>query len=467
MNKLDLLKLARQNLWRRKMRTFLTVLGVLIGTTSIVVMLSLGIGLDDVQKKQMERWGSLTMTTVRQGMVYDKEGNPQGDGKQLNDEAVEEIKNIKGVIAVSPAYDMGGEARFGRMEGYIQLIGIDAGVMDQLEFETTQGRLLKSEDRNVIVVGNQVINNFRDEKEIRRMQRDDMMMYDGPRHREDKDPTQMLDQRVSMLVRNGSNSEKKKLFNFTVVGILEGEYNEHSYQAYAPIDDIKKIRKYMMAGNKDNVNGNMVMERSMRAGSRSNERKKSSSRSQDDYNSILVRTEDVEMTKSVSQGLKDMGYNCWSMADQLEGIEKTSRIVQAILGGIGGITLLVAALGITNTMIMSIYERTKEIGIMKVIGATFSDVYLLFLTEAGMIGFLGGLTGIGLSYGVSRIVNNVAMKFMGGAGASPEDLVNISLIPPWLAVFALGFAVLIGVVAGLYPAYRAVRLSPISAIRSE
>ncbi len=87
------------------------------------------------------------------------------------------------------------------------------------------------------------------------------------------------------------------------------------------------------------------------------------------------------------QTLEDSGYNAYSIADSLEGVEDQARVIQMVLGGIGGITLLVAAIGIINTMVMSIYERTKEIAIMKVIGATFNDIRLMFLAEAGMIGF--------------------------------------------------------------------------------
>ena len=155
------------------------------------------------------------------------------------------------------------------------------------------------------------------------------------------------------------------------------------------------------------------------------------------------------------------------MADSLEGIEETSKTIQAVLGGIGSITLLVAAIGIINTMIMSIYERTREIGIMKVIGASFFDIRMLFLTEAGLIGLMGGIFGLGFSYGASRVINHLASGFI-NQGMPPGDMSNsLSVIPPWLALFALGFSILIGLVAGLYPADRAVRLSPISAIRNE
>ena len=141
-------------------------------------------------------------------------------------------------------------------------------------------------------------------------------------------------------------------------------------------------------------------------------------------------------------------------------MESQSKIIQAVLGGIGSITLLVAAIGIINTMIMSIYERTKEIGIMKVIGATFGDIRLMFLTEAGLIGLMGGVIGILLSFGISHLLNQVGAAYLDGY------LTTISLIPPWLVLFAVAFSIMIGLVAGIYPANQAVKLSPIEAIRN-
>jgi len=471
MNKLDLLQLAQKSLWRRKARTILTVTGVMIGTTAIVVMLSLGIGLNESQRRNMESWGSLNVIRVQPGMNYDNEGKPLGEAKRLNDETVAEIRAIEGVHAVTPAYDAGGEARFGRQRGHLQLIGVDSAAMENLEFTPLLGRLLEPGDRNVIVVGSRVINQFQDENLIKRMQRGEMMF--APGMREDKDPAQIMDQRLTMELYSGANREKKKVFSFQVVGVLDGEQREHSYQAYAPIEDIKKMRQFLnqaSGGSSSMMARDIAMK--MGGGAVSVRRvggSSSGNRSEaDDYSYILVHTKDVGDTKVVSQTLKEQGYNSWSMADQLEGIEKTSRTIQAILGGIGAITLLVAAIGITNTMIMAIYERTREIGIMKVIGATFSDIHSMFLAEAGLIGFFGGLLGLGLSYTVSYVINQISKDFM-NQGMSPgtEEAIGISLIPGWLALFALVFAIMIGVVAGLYPANRAVRLSPINAIRND
>ena len=468
MNKLDLLQLAQKSLWRRKARTILTVTGVMIGTTAIVVMLSLGIGLNENQRRSMESWGSLNLIRVQAGMNYDNEGKPLGEAKRLNDETVEALRAIEGVQAVTPAYDAGGEAKYGRQRGFLQLIGVDPAAMEYLEFTPMLGRLLEPGDRNVIVVGSQVINQFQDENEIRKMQRG--MMF-SPGMREQKDPADILDQRLVMELRSGSTGEKKKAFGFQVVGVLEGDQKEHSYQAYAPIEDIKRMRSFLNqgAGGSSNM---MARDIAMKMGGGIVSTRRvsgSSNRSNaDDYSYILVHTKDVGDTKIVSKALKEQGYNSWSMADQLEGIEKTSRTIQAILGGIGAITLLVAAIGITNTMIMAIYERTREIGIMKVIGATFSDIHSMFLAEAGMIGFFGGLLGLGLSYSVSYVINQVSKDFMSrGMPTGTEEAIGISLIPGWLALFALVFAVMIGILAGLYPANRAVRLSPINAIRND
>ena len=178
MRRRDLLRMANQNLWRRKARTILTCLGVIIGTASIVVMISLGIGLRVSMEKSMAQWGSLNIIRVNPGMQYDYEtGEPTGEEKRLTDETVEELKAIPGVIAVSPVYNIYGEARLGKKQGHLSLVGIDPAVMEDLEFTVSHGRLIAPEDRFTVVAGSQVINNFWDERAARR--RGGMMM-EGP-----------------------------------------------------------------------------------------------------------------------------------------------------------------------------------------------------------------------------------------------------------------------------------------------
>ena len=137
-------------------------------------------------------------------------------------------------------------------------------------------------------------------------------------------------------------------------------------------------------------------------------------------------------------------------------------MLQAVLGGIGAVSLFVAAIGIANTMMMSIYERTKEIGVIKVLGCAMGNIRNMFLIEAGFIGFVGGLIGLVFSYLISFLVN----KFLAGVFLYGMDS-KLSVIPPWLAAAAVMFAVLIGMAAGFFPALRAMRLSPLAAIRNE
>lgn len=468
MLKRDLLFMANRNLWRRRARTILTCLGVLIGTASIVVMLSLGIGLKESMEKSMSQWGSLNIIRVHPGMQFDREGNPTGEERRLNDETVAELKAIPGVVAVSPTYTVYGEAMLGRKRGHISLVGMDVETMEQMEFTLAHGRLPSPEERFTVVAGYQVINNFWDERAMR---------GGGMYHQyEPQDPVDLLDQRIRLTINNQANYEKKQNFNMFVVGILDEKNMERSWEVYGSLHDIKRMLDFMLQGTnnqgdpyfgpKVGMSGGRAV--SVATGTGTGTARGGRDDRRNDYNSIMVRTKDVADTKRVSAELRERGYNAWSMADGLEGIERTSRTIQAILGGIGGITLFVAALGITNTMVMSIYERTREIGIMKVIGASFGDVRALFLAEASLIGLFGGIFGLGLSYGASAVVNKISAQYMQrGMFMGGGETLNISIIPPWLALFAVVFAIFIGLGSGLYPANRAIKLSPIVAIRNE
>ena len=141
-------------------------------------------------------------------------------------------------------------------------------------------------------------------------------------------------------------------------------------------------------------------------------------------------------------------------------------IIEAVLGGIGAVSLFVAAIGIANTMTMSTYERTKEIGIMKVLGCSLGNIRSMFLTEAAFIGLLGGIVGVALSFGLSMLVNYFAPSMLDMEFELAGDTA-ISTIPIWLVALSIVFSTVIGMAAGFFPAQRATRLSPLAAIRNE
>lgn len=192
------------------------------------------------------------------------------------------------------------------------------------------------------------------------------------------------------------------------------------------------------------------------------------------YQEIRVIVDNVDHVADVTSEIRDMGAQTDGLGSFVEQIKKQSKMIQLVLGGIGGVAMLVSAISIANTMIMSIYERTKEIGVMKVLGCVVTDIKKLFLLEAGTIGAIGGIIGIGFSYLLSFLINRYGGTAFGatlglgslgmGEGAQRPD---ISQIPIWLPFVALLFAFFVGVLSGYLPARRATRISAIEAMKSE
>lgn len=170
----------------------------------------------------------------------------------------------------------------------------------------------------------------------------------------------------------------------------------------------------------------------------------------------------------VKSQLTAAGFTSTASDDELDYVKKVMAVVQLVLGAIGAISMFVAMFGISNTMVMSVYERTKEIGIMKVLGCDLKDIKAVFLYEAGTIGLLGGGIGLGISYTISIIANLVARLVVDRvAGGEIDFTVCVSSIPPWLAIAGIVFSVGVGVIAGLSPAKKSVKVSALTAIHNE
>jgi putative ABC transport system permease protein len=180
--------------------------------------------------------------------------------------------------------------------------------------------------------------------------------------------------------------------------------------------------------------------------------------------SVTVRVKRPQDTDEVERRIKELGFSAFSINDALQGAKRAFLMLDLLLGLTGSVALTVALLGIANTMVMSILERTREIGIMKAIGGSDADVRSVFLVEASLIGLVGGLCGILLGWAVARIINFGANLYIQSQGGSPG---NVFSFPWWLLVGAVAFSVLTSLIAGSIPASRAARLDPIQALRHD
>jgi ABC-type antimicrobial peptide transport system permease subunit len=182
------------------------------------------------------------------------------------------------------------------------------------------------------------------------------------------------------------------------------------------------------------------------------------------YPSVTVRVRSAQQTQDVEDQIKKMGFSAFSLNDALQGAKRGFILLDIVLSLIGSIALAVSSLGIMNTMVMSILERTREIGIMKAIGGSDGDIRRIFLIEASAIGFFGGIAGVALGWLVGRVVNIGANIYIQNQGGTPGDLFSL---PFWLIGGAVGFSIAISLLAGSYPAARAAKLDPIQALRHD
>lgn len=492
MRKFDILRFAMGNFLRRKARSALTVLGVIIGTAAVVIMLSIGIGMNKGFEDQISEWGDLRQISVRE--FYGSWDEETGEFKQndarvpLDDIALDEIRAIKGVKAASPQQYSQHTSTLvkDRSESkyYPEVYGIDAASMADFGYEVLYGRLLDESDvgtTNFVMCYNIPFT-------FARLKADwgerDNWHYSTKDEELPFNPVgDDIQYEFSWQWRYGYeavDTTKPRVINQPAkcVGILvqklSGGNYDYSSEIYMDIKGMQEMDEKLAANEKkynSSVYGDYggYEEAVIYYG---NGVEISQTMTTDDgrksmYENLMVLVEDSKDVLDVQTAIQELGYEVNSSMDYLQRMQEQTAFLRAILGAIGVVAFIVAAISIANTMVMSIYERTREIGIMKVIGCKLKDIRMMFLVEAGIIGIVGGALGVGLSYGMSMLVNKLAasggMSMMGIDAANS----NLSIIPFWLDIAALILATAVGVVSGLYPAIRATMLSALEAIKNE
>jgi len=447
MSKFDIIAMAFRNFMRRKSRSILTISGVVIGVTAIVVMVSIGIGLTESMTAQYESWGNLTMIEVYAGW------SPEGS-TTMDTQTIAEFEAMDGVVAASPYKYFSGRLVSGRYVGYANIIGIDSSKAQLMGYEVSTGRTLREGDLNQAIAGSDIVYNFYDSRKKDPYAPNPNEEYDEygrpiPKVNLEEDKFKLtFDWSYGENNQNngaeGVVAKKPKLYNLDIVGVM-GSDTMNSYQTFMDIDYLTKIYKEYL---------------------RSTGASQTDIKNVDTFDQVYVKVESTDVVLDLLDQIKGMGYEAYSPVEYIESSKEQMMIIQMVLGGIGGISLLVAAIGIANTMVMSIYERTREIGIMKVLGCRLCDIRNLFLYEAGLIGISGGIFGLIFSYLLSFLLNMLSETTLGSIFGGRNGS-SISIIPLWLAVLAVLFAIMVGLISGFYPARRAMKLSALDAIKTE
>lgn len=452
----DLIRVCLLNLSRHKARTLLTVLGVIVGCCSVVIMISIGIGMKEAQEKALAQMGDLTIVQVYAAGRGAK-------AAKIDKKAVEQMKNFQGVEAVTPrlteenvpAVLFGGRGKRYKADN-VTIVGIDLSTAEAMGYKLTQGEWEPGK-KDRVYAGQNLAYLFEDTK--RPEGKNTIDMYGGQLDAQGipvPPPPyfDILKTPLTLELDSGKEDGKKVVQPLTAAGRLKEDYGKGDETSMGMIMSLEMYRS--------------LLEQQARLSGKKSD-------SQKGYQGALVKVKDIGSVGRVEKEIKRLGFRTSSMESIRKPMEQEAKQKQMMLGGLGAISLFVAALGITNTMIMSISERTREIGVMKSLGCFVRDVRKIFLLEAGCIGLIGGLAGTVLSYGISLIMNVAAAHgasaassgMMGDFGDVADASSRLSVIPWWLAVFAILFSVAIGVGAGYYPANKAVGIPALEAIKHD
>lgn len=474
MNWLDMIIMGFGNMARARLRTFLTVLGVVVGIGALSSMMSFGTGM---QKNvtdafyENDLFTSLSVTSqqvdinrIMEGDVSAGKEMLSGEGVPLNDSVVSEIRKINGVELVVPDISFPVKLRLNGNETNTMVQVMPEEIFNFRPYdEIIAGLPYSGTDTQHLVIREETLKRLGYVLESGRIRERNhagdslgllkVVPADSLVGKQVDVVTAILDPsrlRINLFSQDkliSGDPISERVSPFVMTGILKKE-NEFS---------INRFRGGVLISPK-------AAEKIPRIGFSSVWDFLSSGKNDSKYPSLYVRVRKMEDMERVRARIEEMGLGVFSLSDQLEEFKSNFLIINSLLGAIGFIALFVAALGIINTMVMSIMERTREIGIMKAIGASDREIRWIFFTEAGTIGLIGGIFGLLLGYGVTRVANLIL-----NTKIRPMDLepVNMFYFPGWLLAGSLVFAILVSLAAGLYPASRAARVDPVKALRHD
>jgi putative ABC transport system permease protein len=446
----DYIGLSSTNLWNRKLRTFLTICGVTVGIGALVSMISFGQG---IQKnlsesfQSLELFNSLTVfpgsgpPRFRMRRGQEREKTLPGSEALLDEAALKTIEKIKGVAVAFPEVRFPALIRFAGQEEFRLVQVIPARVAASKLFKLRAGKPFASDEEDTLIISASLLLEL-GVKDFSSAIGQTMEISSLSFNFAALDPADFPRYLEGEKLPFSSES-----YIFQVAGVVDsltmGGPNPLQSDIYIPPGSAERVKKLPFANVWD-----LFRAREGRLG----------------YSAVNIRLSSPEYVDSVKSEVKALGFSTFALLDQFEEIKKSFIYMDMMLAAVGMIAIFVASLGIINTMVMSILERYKEIGVMKAVGASDGDVKKVFFFESSAIGFLGGVLGLGLGWAVSRLINQVVNYFLGRQGIPHIDYFYF---PWWLCLGAIAFAVLVSLASGIYPALRAARVDPVVALRHD
>ena len=460
----EFLAIAAANLWRMKLRTALTSSGVMVGVGALVAMLSFGFGMQRNVLAEFRRIGLFRTIQVLPGKQTPAGGARQRTAgrdssatpRELNDAALDTLAALSGVGLVYPQQSLDAQItlRDSTRTGTVQ--GIPASFIQHRPFGTIQaGRFFAADSSHEAVValswakktGLPADSLVGLSMRVQTAGSAQMIVAVAARMLAQYGVPERLVTRAAALAARLFGWGRPSSVQVTIVGVADVEWGFGFRMG-------EILLPAGIAGQLDALPlGDPMAMLAWSAGSAGSK-----------WPMIIVTLDNEREYSAVKSRIEALGFRTLSFPDQLERMRKNFLVFNAFVALIGCIALFVAALGIANTMVMSILERTREIGILKSLGAEDGQVRALFLAEAAMIGVLGSSAGILLGLAVSRVASVLAQAWMARQDVPKMD---VFYLPPWIAFAAIAFGTAISVVAALYPASRAARIDPVRALRHD
>lgn len=497
MNFIDILSLALRNLRQSKLRTALTVIGVIVGVAAIVTMVSFGIGLqNNILKDVFARidffssitvYGPGTDALLSMRENGDREADTQdAEGRRvLDDKAIEELRRIDGVRYVNPNLSFDSYVRFQNRTRRMMISGAPSDIEYNPRFKSfLAGGYFTSPNERQAVVSERLSSLFQAPAAARRGRRGPppsggpfRPLQEKTEEERKRAAQEIIGSKLTILTLPGSDEagSPSTVFGIPLIDLPEPDADDdqsippglerHDYRIVGVLKDQDGVNLIPSGGS---IYIPIEQARVFREANRAPmERLGRALVGDTGYQSAEVRVADLAKIESVTAEIKKRGFRYFNIGNQIEEVKRLFLIVNAALALIGGIALLVASFGISNTMIMSIRERTREIGVMKAIGGSDGEIMKIFFIEASLIGLFGGVIGVLCGWGIDRIANLLANRWITQQAGQAIRHVDFFLIPWYLSGGAILFAVVVSLVAAIYPALSAARVDPIKALRYE